>query len=98
MTGQKGKIKMGKRRKNKEIPKYDKGINNSCYPAKEQSRKQSEDVSFTIGEVSSDAAAAEILANVCTHRSGEHMVLSKAGAGMSYAEKYRIMREEIMGK
>lgn len=66
--------------------------------AKEQSRKQSEDVSFTIGEVSSDAAAAEILANVCTHRPGEHMVLSKAGAGMSYAEKYRIMREEIMGK
>ena len=58
---------MGKRR-NKDIPKYDKGINNSCYPAKEQSRKQSEDVSFTIGEVSSDAAAAEILANVCTHR------------------------------
>lgn len=51
--------------------------------------------SFVIGEVGSDAEAAEIIANLDARRPDYPMTLAKKGGGMSFAEKYRIMREEI---
>lgn len=51
--------------------------------------------SFVIGEVDGDAEAAEIIANLDARRPDYQMTLAKEGGGMSFAEKYRIMREEI---
>lgn len=51
--------------------------------------------SFVIGEVDSDAEAAEIIANLDARCPDYQMTLAKVGGGMSFAEKYRVMREEI---
>lgn len=50
---------------------------------------------IVIGEVSSDTEAAEIIANLDARRPDYQMTLAKEGGGMSFAEKYRVMREKI---
>lgn len=74
-------------------------IDNEAYWIGELKRNKEETEgkipSFVIGEVNSDAEAAEIIANLDAHRPDYPMTLAKKGCGMSFAEKYRIMREEI---
>lgn len=48
--------------------------------------------SFVIGEVNSDAEAAEIIANLDAHRPDQQMTLAKKGCGMSFATKMDVVR------
>lgn len=74
-------------------------IDNEAYWIGEVKRNKEETggeiPSFVIGEVDSDGEAAEIIANLDASRPDQQMTLAKKGCGMSFAEKYRIMREEI---
>lgn len=44
--------------------------------------------------MNSDAETAEIIANLDARRPDYQMTLAKAGVGMSFAEKYKTMREK----
>lgn len=74
-------------------------IDNEAYWIGEVKRNKEETggeiPSFVIGEVDSDAEAAEIIANLDARRPDYQMTLAKKGCGMSFAEKYRVMRDEI---
>lgn len=74
-------------------------IDNEAYWIGELKRNKEETEgeipSFVIGEVDSDAEAAEITTNLDARRPDYQMTLAKKGCGMSFTEKCRIMREAI---